>query len=99
MRPSTSRRHPLVGVILSLTLLRLAVVAAYGEGNAGVALPRWTHALAWDPAGDVFDCAVVAVGATIDARLLLSLPSDASELDAAEVCVEYTVRSDTAENW
>ena len=82
-----------------LLLLRLSTVSAYGEGNAHVDPVRWTEALSWDPDSEVSDCAVVSAGTPVDARLLVALPADASELAAHEVCVHYTVRSDTAENW
>ena len=98
--PSLSRPRAMLRPLV--LLLGLDVVAAYGEGNADVIMSdRWgSGALEWDADGDIArDCEVVAAGTAVDARVLVTLPDDASELNAAEVCVRYTVRSDTAENW
>mmetsp|Transcript_32578 Transcript_32578/g.108710 ORF Transcript_32578/g.108710 Transcript_32578/m.108710 type:complete len:431 (+) Transcript_32578:138-1430(+) len=81
-----------------LPLLLLPTVVAYAEGNAPAAPVRWLEALAWDTTAEVSDCAVLSAGAAVG-RVLVSLPANASELEAARVCVFYTERSDTASNW
>jgi len=81
--------------------LCIATAAAYGEGNAAIhpsATQLAGHILQWDADGDVANCAVVAAG-DVEARLRVSLPADATELLGSEVCVQLSVRSDTALNW
>ena len=81
--------------------LCIATAAAYGEGNAAIhpsATQLDGHILQWDADGDVANCAVVAAGEIV-ARLRVSLPADATELLGSEVCVQLSVRSDSALNW
>ena len=75
-----------------------ASILAYGEGNAPLSLGEPALSpLTW--AANVRDCAVLDVGTTLNADLLLALPADADELSLPEVCVQISTRFDRAENW
>ena len=81
-------------------MLQTGRAVAYAEGNADIIAPSvMMTALHWDPSGDVQNCAVLERGVSHTALVHLQLPTDSMELQASEVCVLYTVRSDTAQNW
>lgn len=84
-----------------MVLSILPLLVAYGEGNADIVAPastKFLHALAWAPSAEVQPCAVLHPGSS-RALVQVSLPAEADELDAPEVCVRYTTRPDKALNW
>ena len=78
----------------------LVGIAAYGEGNAEILPPTYLAAMDWAPSSAISSCATLGAGDELEARLLVDLPSNATErIDSSEICVGFTLRSDRAHNW
>ena len=78
--------------------LSATLVVAYGEGHAAIISAPMHPGLQWDVSSDVQNCAVLNFGSAT-ASLQIVLPEDAIELKMPEMCVSFTTRTDSAENW